>query len=180
MDLLDRLLGYDAWMTRQILERSRAVAPTDLHRPFDVGHGTFYATAAHLIASVRTWVDLMTGVTTRSNTPARWDSLYDGRWDGLSVDDLIARYDEAMADFSSFARRIRDEGRLDERWADNFMDPPKQRTYGGAIGHVITHDNLHRGELVHILARLGVADPGERDLLDWEEATARDGGGAPG
>ena len=159
MDLLDRLLGHDEWTTRQVLERAREVDPVDLHRPFDVGHGSFYETAVHMIANVRTWTDLMNGVATKANRPS---------WDGLSLEDLIVRHDESMRDFAALARRTRDEGRLDDLWTDTFDDPPTEKTYGGAIGHVLTHDMFHRGELLHILAQLGVPDLLEGDLLSWE------------
>jgi len=166
LDLLDRLLGHDEWTTRQVLERAREVQDGALHTPFDIGHGSFYETAVHMIANVRTWTDLMNGVATKANRPS---------WDGLTLDDLIARHTEAMADFGALARRIRDEGRFDDLWTDTFDDPPRQKSYGGAIGHVLTHDMFHRGELLHILARLGVPDLLEGDLLSWE-ATTRDGG----
>ena len=159
LDLLDRLLGHDEWTTQQVLERAREVDPAALHTPFDIGHETFYETAVHMIANVRTWTDLMNGVATKANRPS---------WEGLSLDDLIARHTEAMADFNALSGRIRDEGRFDGLWTDTFDEPPTKKTYGGAIGHVLTHDMFHRGELLHILARLGVPDLLEGDLLSWE------------
>lgn len=159
MDLLDRLLGHDDWTTRQVLERAQEVDPSALHTIFDIGHESFYETAVHMIANVRTWTDLMNGVATKANRPS---------WNGLTLDDLNARHAEAMADFAALARRIRDEGRLDELWTDMFDDPPTEKTYGGAIGHVLIQDMFHRGELLHILARLGLSDLLEGDLLSWE------------
>jgi len=163
MDLLDRLLGHDAWTTRRVLERCREVDPAALHRRFDLGHGTAYATIVHMIGNVRVWTDLMNGVTIEPGRNA---------WDGLSVDELIARHDASQVDFAALARRIRDAGRWDERWVDTLDDPPAEKTYGGAVAHVITHDMHHRGEVLHILARLGVPDLLEGDALSWE-ATAR-------
>jgi uncharacterized damage-inducible protein DinB len=164
MDILDRFLGHDEWTTRQVLERAREVEPAALHQRFDIGHGSFYETAVHMIANVRTWTDLMNGTATKANRPS---------WDGLTVDELIDRHEEAMGDFAALARRIRDDGRLDELWTDTFDDPPTEKTYGGAIGHVLTHDMFHRGELLHILARLGVPDLLEGDLLNWEAIARR-------
>jgi hypothetical protein len=40
MDLLDRLLGHDAWTTRQLLLRCRELGATELHQRFDVGHAS--------------------------------------------------------------------------------------------------------------------------------------------
>jgi len=163
MDLLDRLLGHDAWTTRQLLLRSRDLDPATLHQPFDVGHETVYETLVHLIGNVRTWTDLMSGAPIDRSGSA---------WRDLSLDDLTARHDAAAADFAALARRIRDESRFDERWIDTLDDPPTAKTYGGAIAHVITHNMHHRAELLHLLARLGLADLPEGDLLSWETANA--------
>ena len=76
-----------------------------------------------------------------------------------------------MADFAALARRVRDKGRLDERWVDALDDPPTAKSYGGAIAHVLTHDMHHRGELLHMLHRLGLRDLPEGDALSWEKAT---------
>src|SRR5829696_2830827 len=149
MDLIDRLLGHDAWTTRQILERCRELDDAQLRQPFDIGHGTVYDTLVHMIGNARTWTDLM------NDAPiVRSDS----EWEGLSVEDFIERHEAAYADFAALARRIRDEGRLDEFWIDRLDEPPAEKTYGGAIAHVITHNMHHRGELLHMLARLGVSN----------------------
>jgi uncharacterized damage-inducible protein DinB len=168
MDLLDRLLGHDAWTTRQLLLRSGELDPAALHQPFDVGHETVYETLIHMIGNVRTWTDLMTG------TPIdRTESAT--AWHNLSIDGLIARHDAATSDFAALARRIRDENRFDEQWIDTLDDPPTAKTYGGAIAHVITHNMHHRSELLHMLARLGLADLPEGDVLSWEATQASQG-----
>ncbi len=159
MDLLDRLLGHDAWTTRQLLLRAGELDPAALHLPFDAGHETVYETLIHMIGNVRTWTDLMTG------TPI---DRAESSWSGLSIDDLIARHDAASEDFAALARRIRDENRFDELWIDTLDDPPTAKTYGGAIAHVISHDMHHRSELLHMLARLGLAGLPEGDALSWE------------
>ncbi len=164
MDLLDRLLGHDAWTTRQLLLRCHELDAADLHRPFDVGHESVYETLVHMIGNVRTWTDLMTG----------WPVVTEeSGWQELSVDELIARHDSASVDFAALAHRIRDEGRLDERWVDTLDDPPTSKTYGGAIAHVITHNMRHRAELLHMLSRLGVSGLPEGDVLSWEAAQRR-------
>ncbi len=162
MDLLDRLLGHDAWTTRQLLLRCRDLSDEQIHRRFDVGHESVHATLVHVVGNVRIWTDLMAG------TPR----TVDRSWRGLPVDELIARHHAAAADFATLDRRIRDEGRLDEEWTDTLDDPPTAKSYGGAIAHVLTHDMHHRGELLHMLHRLGLPDLPEGDVLTWE-ATLR-------
>jgi uncharacterized damage-inducible protein DinB len=159
MDVLDRLLGHDAWTTRQLLLRCRELDDAQLHQPFDVGHETIHETLLHMIGNVRTWTDLMNG---EARTGAQTT------FDGLSIDELIARHDAAASDFASLVRRIRAEERFDDTWLDTLDEPPKRKTYGGAIAHVITHNMHHRGELLHMLHRLGVRDLPEGDALSWE------------
>jgi uncharacterized damage-inducible protein DinB len=162
VDLLDRLLGHDAWTTRQVLLRCREVE-SELHRPFDLGHGSVYETLVHMIDNVQTWTNLMRGMLTDSE---------ESTWNGLTVDELIARHDAAYADFAALASMVRDAGRWDERWLDVLDDPPAEKSYGGAIAHVITHNMMHRGELLHMLSRLGVQDLLEGDVLSWEDTQA--------
>jgi uncharacterized damage-inducible protein DinB len=69
-----------------------------------------------------------------------------------SVEAQIADYGRAQSAFAALARRLRDEGRLEETFIDHFEQPI---TYIGAILHVILHDDEHRTEAVHILTRLG-------------------------
>jgi hypothetical protein len=40
MDLLDRLLGYDAWTTQQLLVRCQDLTDEQLDREFDMGYVT--------------------------------------------------------------------------------------------------------------------------------------------
>jgi uncharacterized damage-inducible protein DinB len=159
MDILDRLLGHDAWTTQQLLQRCRELDTAQLHQQFDVGHGTVYETLRHMIGNLRVWTDCMNGDCTANAPAAR---------DGRTLDEFIARHDAASHDFATLARRIRTGGRFDDTWLDTLDDPPKEKTYGGAISHVITHNMHHRGELLHMLQRLGVENLREGDVLSWE------------
>ena len=73
--------------------------------------------------------------------------------------------------FAAFARQIEREGRLDNLWTDVLDKPTKKKSYGGAIGHVITHNMHHRAEAQHILHRLGVENVPEGDLMGWDQRT---------
>jgi uncharacterized damage-inducible protein DinB len=169
LDLLDRLAGHDAWTTHHVLERCREVAPEQLQQHFDIGNGTIYETALHLIRNVEVWTDLMREQPVRvSSTPK--DRL-------ATVDELLARFDAAYAEFAALARQITDAGRLDDTYLDVLDDPPARKTFGGTIAHIIIHDMLHRSELLHMLARLGVPDLIEGDVLSWEGLNKRERSG---
>jgi hypothetical protein len=84
-----------------------------------------------------------------SRTTARWP-----RWStGTS------------AAFAGAARRLRDEGRLGDTYADHYA---VRKSFGGTILMVVEHNEGHRTEVLHILERLGVPDLPEVDLGVWE------------
>lgn len=143
MDLLDRLLEHDRWATTRLLELCRGLTDAQLDRQFDVGHRTLRATLDHQIPNLDFWTGLMT------------KQPVEQRRDPSSVETLIADHERAYAAFAGLARRVRDEGRLDDTFPDHHGHP---MTYGGAILMVILHDEAHRTEVVHILDRLGVPE----------------------
>lgn len=160
MDILDRLLGHDAWATRQLLLRCRELSDEQLDRDFDIGHRSVRTTLLHIIRNMEVWTDLMAG------RPVRPDTRDDPA--GRSVDGLLRRLDAAAADLAAIATRIVREDRLDELWVDCLDQPPQRKSYGGAIAHVITHSMHHRAQLLYLLRCLGVSGLIEGDVLSWE------------
>ncbi|OGO26818.1 MAG: hypothetical protein A2Z16_07350 [Chloroflexi bacterium RBG_16_54_18] len=156
-DLLDRLLEHDAWTTRRVLELAGPLDDVQLDQDFDIGHGTFRETARHMLGNIQTWTDLMTGQGARRELPVK-----------LYLIELQERFAAAYRDFARVARSARDEGRLSESFADTLDVPPREKSFAGTILHVLTHDHMHRSELLHMLDRLGVQDLIEGDVLSWE------------
>ena len=153
MDLLDRLLDHDDWATTQLLALSGSLTDAQLDQPFDVGHRTLRATFDHMIVNVEIWTALMT-----RQPPAPHQ-------DNPSLSSLVDGHRRSHATFASFARQIRDEQRLDDTFVDNYGYP---MTFGGAILHVILHDEGHRMDALHILQRLGIPDLPELDHGLWD------------
>jgi uncharacterized damage-inducible protein DinB len=160
MDILDRLLGHDAWTTRQLLLRCRELTDEQLDRDFDIGHRSVRATLSHIIRNMEVWTDLIVGQSVRSDEGTQSS--------GRSVEGLIRRLDVAAVELAAIATRIVREGRLDERWVDHLDNPPTEKTYGGAITHVLTHNMHHRAQVLYLLRRLGVRNLIEGDVLSWE------------
>lgn len=152
MDLLDRLLGHDDWATTQLLELSRGLSDEQLDQPFDVGHRTLRDTFEHMIFNVEAWTAEMAGQPVNTQRDRSLAALRD-------------RHERSYGTFAAFARRIRDEQRLDDTFLDEYGYP---QTFGGAVLHVILHDAEHRSEMLHILARLGVPDLPELDHALWD------------
>jgi uncharacterized damage-inducible protein DinB len=155
LDLLDRLVGHDAWATRQYLDLSRGVPDAQLDQPFDIGHQTLRATFEHLIFNIEAWTAMMTG---KPHTASR---------DDRSLADLVDRHARAAAAFAAFARQAQDEQHLDATFID---DAGSRQTLGGTILHVFVHNAEHRSEARHLLERLGVPDLPEVWPQEWEHA----------
>jgi uncharacterized damage-inducible protein DinB len=160
VDFLDRLLGHDAWTTRQLLERCEGLTDEQLDRPFDIGHRTVRATLWHMIRNVEAWAALMNGEPVRARSTQSED---------LSVAAMKLRLDGAVTDLARAARAVAARNGWDERFLDSLDDPPAEKSYGGAIAHVITHNMHHRAHLLYMLRKLGVAGLPEGDVLSWEQ-----------
>lgn len=156
MDLLDRLLGHDAWTTGRLLEQSRGLSDQQLDQDFDLGHRTVRRTLEHIIGNMEDWTALMTAAPIPEHPgPA-------------TLDELRVRLDSVSRDLARLAHEIQADGRWDDLWTDTLDSPPRQKTYGGAIAHVLTHSMHHRAQLIHMLKRLEVPDVIEGDVLGWE------------
>jgi uncharacterized damage-inducible protein DinB len=165
MDILDRLLGHDAWTTRQLLLRCRELSDEQLDQEFDIAHRSVRATLLHMIRNMEVWTDLIAEQPIRPNE--------NGTQAGRSVDGLLRRFDAVAAELAAVSRRIADEGRLDDTFIDNLDDPPRRKPFGAAIVHIATHSMHHRAQLLYLLRRLGVQNLIEGDALSWEAQLTR-------
>jgi uncharacterized damage-inducible protein DinB len=157
MDLIERLVGHDRWTTSEILRRCRELTDGQLDQEVFIDHRTVRATLAHMIWNVETWTDLMLGVPIDRSIER-----------STSLAGLTERHEAAGERFYGLARQLADEDRLEGIWIDVLDNPPTEKTYGGAITHVITHNMHHRAQLLFMLDSLGLRDLPEGDLLGWE------------
>ena len=156
MNMLERFLGHDLATTRELLQRCLALSDDEMDQMVDAGHGSLRETFEHMIGNIEVWTDLMMA------RPARQSSGQD------STVQLLSRLESGYAEFADFALQIERDGRLDDLWTDVLDEPPRQKSFGGAIGHVITHNMHHRAELLHMMARLGMENLPEGDLMGWD------------
>ena len=158
MDLLDRMLAHDAWTTRQLLLVCQALSDELLDKEFDIDHRSLRQTFLHIIDNMEVWTDLLTEhpVQTRS---------------GSTISELLERLSAASFEFAHIARKIALQGRWDDFYMDILDEPPRRRTYGGTIGHLITHSMHHRAHIMFLMEKVGLTDHIEGDLLAWEAKT---------
>lgn len=155
MDLLDRLLGHDAWTTRQLLEACKTLPDELLDREFDIDQRSLRRTFVHIIGNMEDWTDLLHGRPIQNKT-------------GDSIPELLDRLSEVSRDFTNVARMIAREGRFDDGMLDTLDDPPRLKTYGGVIGHLLTHSMHHRAQIMYLMEKVGLQEHVEGDLLSWE------------
>ena len=67
--------------------------------------------------------------------------------------------------------RIAREERYDACFLDILDNPPQKKTFGGAIGHVLTHDMHHRAQVMYLIEKVGIKEHIEGDLLSWESTS---------
>lgn len=155
MDILDRLLAHDTWTTRQLLLACQALPDVLLDKEFEIDQRSIRKTFLHIISNMEIWTDLLCERPVQKKT-------------GESIPELLARLSAVSRDFANLARKIGREQRYDDCFLDTLDDPPRLKTFGGAIGHVITHDMHHRAQLMFLMEKVGLEDHIEGDLLSWE------------
>lgn len=158
MDLLDRLLKHDAWTTRQLMELCLPLSDEQLDRDFALGPGTLRKLWHHVVGNAVGWTALMEGVDPPQPRLTAADPIAT----------MIDHYDRAAAALYTLARRIQDEGRLDDTFLDHLDDPPVLKPFGGAILHLATHGMHHRAQALYMMRKLGIKNVPEGDALEWE------------
>jgi len=155
MDILDRLLAHDIWTTQQLLNECAGLSDELLDKDFDVDHRSLRETFLHMIENLETWTDLI------HKRPVQDKQ-------GRSIPELRQRLVDASREFANLARKIARENRFDDSFWDILDTPPRLKTFGGAIGHVLTHNMHHRAQLMYLMEKVGIKDHIEGDLLRWE------------
>jgi uncharacterized damage-inducible protein DinB len=155
MDLLDRLLAHDTWTTRQLLLACASLPDNLLDSQFDIDHGSLRQTFVHMIANLEVWTDLLYERPVQPQT-------------GDRIPELLVRLSSASRDFAQLARKVAREGRYDDCFLDILDDPPMKKTFGGVIGHVLTHNMHHRAQVMFLMEKVGIKEHIEGDLLSWE------------
>jgi uncharacterized damage-inducible protein DinB len=158
MDLLDRLLAHDSWTTSQLLLARQSLPDELLDKEFDIDQRSLRKTFVHIIGNMELWTDLL------CERPVQDRS-------GHTVAQLLGRLNLASRDLSNVARKVAREQRYDDCFVDTLDDPPRLKTFGGAIGHVITHSMHHRAQVMFLMEKVGLTEHIEGDLLGWESSS---------
>jgi len=161
MNVLDRLLGHNAWTTRQLLLRCRELSEDQLNRNFDIGDRSLIGTFEHIVSCMESHTDLLLGRRTEANYLAT-KAIRDDE----SIDGILTRLTIVSKDFSEFAVKVDREGRADDMCTNT--EQTKRWPIGSVIAHIITHSMHHRAQAMYIMEQLGLQDVIEGDALGWE------------
>jgi hypothetical protein len=158
MDLIDRILEHDLWLTGRLLDAADGLPPDALTRPvpvptgpphawFEDGETTLASMLDRLVYSKEIWTGALAG----REQPARG---------GTSVAELRARFDRSGEEFAAVVRDIRERGAWDTAFVDALCDPPESFTFGGMVAHVLTWSAHRRQAIVGALHGLGAPGVG--------------------
>jgi uncharacterized damage-inducible protein DinB len=162
MNITDRMQQHNAWATRVLLERCRALTQEQFEQRFDIGPGSLHDTLLHIIGAMLRWSDRLASRAVRPSIE-KDKSL-------RTADQLLDQLGRAECELEAVVCKVGREHRHDEMMQAEFS--LVQFTRGSAIVHVLTHGMHHRAQALNMLRRLGVTDLPEIDPLDWELATA--------
>lgn len=165
MDLIDRLIGHDLWLTEQLLDRAAQLSDDQLDRPLDPGveplddDPSIRSTLDRLVHSKEVWTAAIEG-----------RKIPDDR--DTSIHGLRRRLAVAGPAWVAIVAGIRERGSWDTAFVDAICEPPETFTFGGMVAHVLTFSAHRRTLLVGALHDLGITDLGSGDPINWERREA--------
>lgn len=168
MDLSDRLVEHDHWLTARLLENAATLSDEALDRPIRPGFIVHAFEGPE--PDVRTMLERIVF------TKEVWTAAIGGRdippRDQRSIPSLQARHAAAHAQLAALVRRIRDRNEWDDVFVDALCTPPVSFTLGSVIAHILTAGVVRRQSIIGALRDLGVDDVETRDPIEWEREVA--------
>lgn len=168
MDLSERLVEHDHWLTARLLQNAATLSDEALDRPIRPGLVVHEFEGPE--PDVRTMLErivftqeVWTAAIGRREIPPR---------DQRSIAALQARLEAVHVQFSALVRRVRERNEWDEVFVDALCTPPASFTLGSVIAHILQVGVVRRQTLIAALRELGVRDVESRDPIEWERAIA--------
>jgi AraC family transcriptional regulator len=166
MDLSDRLVEHDHWLTARLLENAATLSDDALDRAIRPGFVVHEFEGPE--PDVRTMLERIVF------TKEVWTAAIGGRdippREERSIAALQKRLAAVEPQFAGLVRRIRDRNEWDDVFVDALCTPPVSFTLGSVIAHILTVGVVRRQMVIGALRELGVRDVEARDPIEWERA----------
>jgi uncharacterized damage-inducible protein DinB len=146
--------GSDAGASGVLFEACGGPSNAQIRLQFDIGHGSVFATTAHMVGAIDFW-----------STQIEGRSQQIGNAQDFALEELMEIEQQVQATFAAAARKARVEERLDVLFPDVHGH---SQAIGGTILHLVYHNVIHRSEVQHMLQRMGVDFGLDRDHQEWE------------
>jgi AraC family transcriptional regulator len=168
MDLTDRLLEHDRWLTGRMLDAAASLTNEQLDAPMDLAEEpilfldnelTVRNILNRLVFTKEVWTAALKG----AECPEPEDTSLSG---------LRGRLEAVDPEFLRIVRQVRDRGEWDAVFVDPTCDPPRSFTFGAMVAHVLTFQAYRRQLLLVALKRHGITDLGYGDPIEWEREIA--------
>ncbi|MEZ4726747.1 MAG: helix-turn-helix domain-containing protein [Caldilineaceae bacterium] len=164
MDLTDRLIDHDLWLTRRLLDAAGALTDAQLDTPlprpehpvaFEAPEKTLREVLTRMIFTKEVWVAAIQG----RPLPDESDE---------SITRLRQRMEVAYGEFRALVQQVNQQNLWDTEFVDMLCEPPETFTYGGMIAHVVTFSAYRRTAALRALDGLYVTGLGYGDPIEWE------------
>ncbi|MBX3012722.1 MAG: helix-turn-helix transcriptional regulator [Caldilineaceae bacterium] len=164
MDLTDRLIEHDLWLTRRLLAAASTLTDAQLDAPlpqpehpvtFEAPEKTLREVLTRMVFTKEVWVAAIQGRPLPDATDA-------------SIARLQQRMEAAYGEFKALVQQVGQQALWDTEFVDMLCEPPETFTYGGMIAHVVTFAAYRRTAALRAFAGLGVTTLGYGDPIEWE------------
>jgi AraC family transcriptional regulator len=160
MDLTDRMLEHDRWLTSRLIDAAGELPETGLDEPVPIPTEAPNAWFDDgLVYSKEIWTAALAG----GEQPERGGDT--------AICALSDRHERSSSEFADRVREIRDRNAWDTAFVDALCDPPESFTFGGMVAHVLTWSAHRRQVIVGALRNRG-ADVGSGDRIEWQRRAA--------
>lgn len=164
MDLTDRLVGHDYWLSSRLLEQTASLGDDQLDQPLKgFESGLLYTSEDKTLREM---------INRLIFTKEVWMSAIHGRpmpdYSDNSPETMRRRLEAAYGEFIAIVDRVRDEDLWDTEFMHMLRQPPEIYTYGGMIAHVLNFSAYRRTQLVEALESFGVQGLNYGDPMAWE------------
>jgi AraC-like DNA-binding protein/uncharacterized damage-inducible protein DinB len=168
MDLFDRFAGYETWHMRKLLEHARQLTDEQLDRPITTlelqpwhePENNLRELLDRVVFTKEVWTAAMTG------------NPFPEEKRRLSPAEMLARYEQADAEFQRVLCAVRARGGWDDTFVDELCQPPEEFTFGGMLAHLITFNSYRRLTAAAVMRSMGIHSVGFGDPIEYERESA--------